>query len=147
MSIQYDVRDADCDVLNLDGEDCDTFESGVGSAQGAVAAVILLLIFKSLLLWMSYCNTRNRILWILMIVAGGGDIVLGCLCFAACGDFNTVMEEFPDSTLGEYEVGWGWGLFLLSGFFAWITAALAVVVLIKGTGENSEKSEAPESSA
>ena len=75
-----------------------------------------------------------------MIVVGGVDIIFGCLAFAACGNFQSVMDQFPE-LYGEYEVGTGWGLELLSGFIAWICAGLAIIVIIKGVGENSAVTE------
>jgi hypothetical protein len=98
---------------------------------------VLTLVYKALLLWMAKCNTHNRILWMGMIVAGAVDIIFGCLCFASCGNWQAVLEELP-SYGDNPDLGFGWSLELFSGFLAWATAALAILVLIKGIGNNEE---------
>lgn len=126
----------DCDDLDLDGDDCDAFESALSTAQTALACVILIFVYKALLLWMAHCNNHNRILWLLLACCAGGDIVFGSIAFAACGNFQSILDELPSVSSDDAELGYGWGLELLSGFLAYICAALAVVVLVKGIGDN-----------
>jgi hypothetical protein len=137
--LQYDVIDVDCTNLGLNDADCTTFENSIGYAQGAAACAAITFLFKLFLLYMSFQNTRNRILWLLMIVAFGGDVIYGILCFMAVGEYQSLMGEFSSSI--EYEVGFGWGLVLLAGLLAWICAAMDGVVVVKGTGENSAVKE------
>ena len=65
-----------------------------------------------------------------------GDICFGCFSFASCGYFQTVLDELPSIDGSEPDLGYGWGLELLSGFLALITAGLGITVLFKGIGEN-----------
>ena len=129
----------DCDVLNLNDTDCTEFENAVGYAQGAAALAVLTLVMKGLLTWLSWCNTRNRILWLLMVIATGVDIIYGILAFMAVGGYKSASDNFPDS--GSLEMGYGWGLVLLSGLVAWVCALLDLLVLVKGTGDNAEVKE------
>lgn len=134
----YDIEDIDeCDDVDLDGDDCDLFEDAVYTAQAAIACVVLIFIYKALLLWLSHCNNHNRILWLLTIVCAGSDLVFGSLAFAACGNFHAVLDEFP-TVYGDYELGFGWGLELFSGFLAYFCALLSVLIIIKGIGENEK---------
>lgn len=139
--IQYDVTDVSCNDLGLNDSECTTFENSVGYAQGAAACAVMTLLFKILLIYISYQNTRNRILWLLMVVAFGADVIYGILCFMAVGEYQSVMEEFPIAAGEDYSVGYGWGLVLLGGLLAWICALLDGVVVVKGTGENSAVKE------
>lgn len=136
LFVQYEVKDVDCDNLDLTDDECTQFEDAVGLAGAAVACVVLSLVFKLLLTWLAFGNRHNRVLWILTIVSAGGDIVFGCVAFASCGNYQMVMDEFPEP-LGSYDLGFGWGLMLLAGFLAWICAILGAVILVKGIGENS----------
>ncbi len=133
------MKDLDCDVLNLTDSECTDFENTIGYAQGAAALAVITLVIKALLTWMSWCNTRNRILWLLMVVATGVDVIYGILAFMAVGGYQSSSDNFPNS--GSLETGVGWGLFLLSGLVAWVCAGLDLLVLIKGTGDNAEVKE------
>jgi len=139
--MQYEIDDIEeCNDLGLKGDDCDLYEDAVYTAQAAIACAVLIFIYKALLLWLAHCNNHNRILWLLTVVCAGADVIFGSLAFAACGNFQSILEELP-SISGDPDLGYGWGLELLSGFLAYISAGLAVLVLIKGIGENAKAAE------
>jgi hypothetical protein len=114
-------------------------DNSIGYAQGAAACAAITFVFKLLLVYMSFQNTRNRILWLLMIIAFGGDVIYGILCFLAVGEYQSLLGEFSRTV--DFEVGFGWGLVLLAGLLSWMCAALDGVVVVKGTGENSAVKE------
>lgn len=140
--LQYKIKDInDCDDINLDGEDCDLFEDAVYTAQTAIACVVLIFIYKILLLWLAKCNNHNRILWLLVVACAGADLVSGSLAFAACGNFQAVLDELP-SLGSDPDLGVGWGLELFSGFISYFAVALSVIIVIKGIGDNAKAPEA-----
>jgi hypothetical protein len=133
----YTMEKISCTDLGLEGKYCDRYEGAGDDVKIAVAAVSALLLFKTILVVMSWQNHHNRILWMLLFVGAVSDGALAMLSFIACGEFNYVMyfgfpDEFPD-----YQNGYGWKLFLAAGIAATHMSVLALYTMCRGLGENS----------
>lgn len=136
LCVQYQMEDiVACSDIGLKGHDCDSFEQAVYMGQSAVAMAILIVGFMVVNLWIAFGNKHNRILWFFQLSSAAANALFGCLAFAACGYFNDVLDALP-SYGSNPSLGYGWGLELLTAFSAFISAALCILVLVKGIGEN-----------
>ncbi|CAE7832388.1 unnamed protein product [Symbiodinium microadriaticum] len=144
----YKVESIDCDDLDLNGDDCDSFETSTEAANIALALAVLLLVYKAAVTGCSfiYIPNRTKTLWIMMVIDMLGDVVLGMCALISAGQFDEAMDEFnvkkANGDKVNFDTGLGYGLFVGGGLLAWICAAVTAVTLWRGLKPKETEAEA-----
>lgn len=141
----YKIDDLDCDDLDLNGDDCDKYETSTEAANIALAVAVLLVVYKAAVTGCAfvYIPNRTKTLWILMIIHLLADIVLGLSALISAGQFDEVMNEVnvrkSNGDKVEFDHGEGYGLFVAGGLLAWVCALLTGITLWRGLAPKEDE--------
>ena len=153
---EYDIKEGyTCSDVDGTASTCGSLDDARYAANITLAVAVLLLVWKFLLLFLSFKGDRARILFIGQIISFLSDIVIGCAAFATVGkfkdwadnDLKVVYSTSTGTSTVEPEYGFGWNLFLAAGFFAWILAGFTFVTFWFCRSKNEDKNETPAASS
>lgn len=130
-------KDTSCNIFDLNQDDCDSYTASRQAGKLALSLVVILVVWKCIVTGLSWAflKTKTRIIWILILLASIGDLIIGFCAFISAGEFDAVKDwNIINVATGkniEFDHGLGWQCFIGGGVVSWVLCVLGVVTLFR----------------